>query len=111
MHVSAPKPPKIGGAHIDIGMNKTIITNKKDTDDGWRFEVETSAGTEHVVTLSSDYHQELTNGDIPPQALIEKSFAFLLDNEPASAILSEFDCADIEQYFPSYPQKISQQLS
>lgn len=83
-------------------MNEITITNKEETDQGWRFVVETPAGTEHTVTLDSDYYQKLTDGGISPQVLVEKSFAFLLDNEPASAILSAFELKEIENYFPEF---------
>lgn len=86
-----------------------IITQEK-LDDGWEFNVQTPAGSEHAVTVSRDYYQELTDGKTTPEEFVRKSFAFLLGNEPASAILSEFELANIETYFPSYPEKISQLL-
>lgn len=104
MHLSAPKPRKIGVLILVSIMNKITITNKEKTAQGWRFVVETPAGTEHTVTLDSDYYQELTSGDISAQVLIKKGFAFLLDNEPASAILSAFELKEIENYFPKFAE-------
>jgi len=38
-----------------------------------------------------------------PERLLEASFEFLLEREPASAILSRFALPVIERYFPEYP--------
>lgn len=42
--------------------------------------------------------------------ILVKSFEFLLDREPASAILPEFTLADVERYFPEFPAEIKRQL-
>ncbi len=42
-----------------------------------------------------------------PERLLEVSFEFLLEREPASAILSRFALPVIERYFPEYPREIS----
>jgi hypothetical protein len=47
---------------------------------------------------------------VSANALITESFAFLLEREPASAVLSEFNLADTEKYFPEYPEEISSRL-
>jgi hypothetical protein len=39
--------------------------------------------------------------------LVERSFTFLLEREPPSSILREFQLPDIERYFPEYPRVIS----
>jgi hypothetical protein len=41
-----------------------------------------------------------------PEALIEASFAFLLEREPKEAILRRFELPVIEQYFPDYLGRI-----
>ena len=38
--------------------------------------------------------------DATPEALVEASFAFLLEREPKEAILRRFELPVIEQYFP-----------
>ena len=45
-----------------------------------------------------------------PERLLEASFGFLLEREPASAILSRFALPVIEGYFPEYPQVIRQMV-
>jgi hypothetical protein len=68
--------------------------------------VEDNSQTEHLVTLNKADHQRLTNGDVKPEALIEKSFEFLLEKEPKEAILSEFDFSIISRYFPEFKRDI-----
>lgn len=91
-------------------MDMVTIRHTKEVDTGWQFTVLTPAATEHTVIVNKDYYQKLVDGNTDPKELVQKSFAFLLDNEPASAILAEFDLEDIEQYFPNYPQEISARL-
>lgn len=102
----AAKPTQKRGAHINIVMSNIKITNEKELDGGWEFVVQTPAGSEHTVTVNEDYYRELTGGETTPEELVRKSFAFLLDNEPASAILSEFNLSDIEGYFPHFQEEL-----
>lgn len=44
--------------------------------------------------------------DASPEALLEASFAFLLEREPKEAILRRFELAVIERYFPEFPAQI-----
>jgi len=79
-----------------------------ETVDSTTFEV-TVAGppaSTHTVTVSPDYHQQLTGGGVPAGELVRKSFEFLLQREPNTSILSRFDLRVIEQYFPEYGQTI-----
>jgi hypothetical protein len=64
--------------------------------------------TSHQVSVNADYAQRLTQGKISVAALIEASFAFLLDRESNTSILRSFDLSVIERYFPEYPRTISQ---
>jgi hypothetical protein len=41
-----------------------------------------------------------------PERLLEASFEFLLQREPATSILSRFALSVIERYFPDYPRVI-----
>ena len=58
--------------------------------------------TVHRVFLSEEYYKELTDGNIDPKELIQRSFEFLLEREPNTAILSEFDLRKIKDYFPEF---------
>jgi hypothetical protein len=80
--------------------------------DATTFQVTVTAGrtTTHTVTVTEDYHQKLTAGDVSPEKLVEKSFEFLLDREPNTSILSRFDLPIIGRYFPEYEREITRML-
>jgi hypothetical protein len=82
------------------------------TIDSTSFEVivEGHTTTTHRVTLTHLYYQKLTNGQVPPEKLVEKSFEFLLDRESNTSILSRFDLPIIERYFPEYEETIKKML-
>jgi hypothetical protein len=46
-------------------------------------------------------------GDDEPADLVRRSFAFLLEREPPSAILPNFDLPVIARYFPEYEREIA----
>jgi hypothetical protein len=60
----------------------------------------------HVVTLEEDYHRRLTGGRITAEALIRRSFEFLLARESKESILSSFDLPVIQRYFPDYERTV-----
>ncbi|MEW5977855.1 MAG: hypothetical protein AB1898_18840 [Acidobacteriota bacterium] len=62
--------------------------------------------TTHTVTVAAEYWQKLTDGKVPPEKLIEKSFEFLLEREPNTSILRTFDLHVIQRYFPEYENTI-----
>ena len=66
--------------------------------------------TTHTVTVDPEYHRKLTGERIDMEALIEKSFRFLLEREPNTAILSRFDLPLIGHYFPEYESWIRREL-
>ena len=63
--------------------------------------------TTHDVTVAPEDVARYAPGTTP-QRLLEASFEFLLEREPASSILSRFALPVIERYFPEYPQVIRQ---
>jgi len=82
------------------------------TIDSTNFEVivEGLTTTTHQVTLTHLYYQKLTNNQVTPEILVEKSFEFLLDRETNTSILSRFDLPIIERYFPEYEETIKKML-
>jgi hypothetical protein len=66
--------------------------------------------TQHQVKLEPSYYEKLTNGSVPPETLVEKSFEFLLAREPNTSILRHFDLSLINNYFPEYESKIKEML-
>src|ERR1700735_1210582 len=61
--------------------------------------------TRHRVTLAAAYFARLASGH-PPERCIEAAFRFLLDREPAQAILRRFDVDIIPKYFPEFEREL-----
>ena len=69
------------------------------------FEVRVTEGsstTSHRVRLAPDLLAELGLGDVEPERLLRETFAFLLDRESASEIMSEFSLDDVARFFPEF---------
>jgi hypothetical protein len=62
--------------------------------------------TTHTVTVQVDYSETLTQRAATTERLIEASFEFLLEREPNTSILREFDLPVIGRYFPEYESSI-----
>ena len=67
--------------------------------------------TKHIVILTNEYHDSLTNKKISKKKLLEYSFQFLLEREPNTSILSFFELNIISKYFPEYEKEIKKILS
>lgn len=73
------------------------------------FEVSVATGgatTTHRVTLRAADRVRLAGGDTDAERLIEESFRFLLDREPNTSILGQFDLPAIGHYFPEYASEM-----
>ena len=66
--------------------------------------------TTHTVTVTPQDVARYATPGASPERLIEASFEFLLEREPAGAILSTFALPVIERYFPDYPRVIRTML-
>ncbi|ASC72486.1 uncharacterized protein XM38_034430 [Halomicronema hongdechloris C2206] len=88
------------------------IQSETQTNDGWAYEVTLTNGREHRyrVTLSQADYQAWSQERVPPAAVITAAFEFLLAREPASSILSSFDCSVIRRYFPAVDRELPKQL-
>lgn len=82
------------------------------TDSPDTFDVTVTEGdqrTQHRVTVP-----DRASAGLPEQAdtdrLVRSSFAFLLEREPARAILPEFSLDVITRYFPEYPDEMRKRL-
>jgi len=67
-------------------------------------------GTSHHVTVPEELMEDLGVSDEQLEDLVRESFEFLLEREPASAIMSEFSLDVIERYFPEYRREIPKRL-
>jgi hypothetical protein len=56
--------------------------------------------------LSAENHEKPIGGKVSEEALIERSFEFLLERESNTSILSHFDLPVIDKYFPEYEKTI-----
>jgi hypothetical protein len=83
-----------------------MIDIKQINDTLFEVTVEGSSTTKHTVTISDDYHQNLTSGKITKEALLNQSFEFLLQRESNTMIMSRFDLPVISRYFPEYENEI-----
>lgn len=77
--------------------------------DGWEAHVTVRAGstTRHRVHVSKAEYERYGGGEV--EDLVRRSFEFLLEREPNTSILREFDLSVIERYFPEYGHVISRQ--
>ena len=66
--------------------------------------------TSHRVTVPDELLDELALPDVDQERLVEESFAFLLEREPATSILAEFPLTTISRYFPEYHDELRSRL-
>ena len=74
-------------------------------DDDFLVKVSGATSTEHRVTLTDAYWEQIWNRRLPKKDVIARSFAFLLEREPNSSILRTFDLPVIQRYFGEYEGK------
>jgi hypothetical protein len=78
----------------------------------WAVGVTTGDGvTQHRVSVPPALLAKLglTSGE--EERLVRESFGFLLEREPATAILREFSLDVIRTYFPEYDKEIQSRLA
>ena len=75
--------------------------------DQFSVEVIDKETTFHKVIISDKIHQDLTGGQVSKTQLLEKSFEFLLEREPNTSILTNFEIQLISNYFSDYENYIS----
>lgn len=77
--------------------------------EGWSCAVTVrSAGatSEHRVRVTQADLERLAPGATDPTDLVRRSFAFLLEREPATSILRSFDLPEIGRYYPAFEREI-----
>lgn len=70
-----------------------------------RFGVEVSEGpvrTSHEVSVPDQLVEELGLGAIDPSRIVRETFAFLLEREPVTSILTAFSLDQVASYFPDF---------
>ena len=68
------------------------------------------AGTTHNVTVPESLIQELNFPEDDLGRVVRESFEFLLEREPASAIMRDFSLDVIPSYFPEYGEELPRRL-
>lgn len=63
-----------------------------------------------AVTLSFQDYDLWSRGRVPPSRVVEAAFEFLLANEPATSIMSKFDCSVIRRYFSQVDRELPKLL-
>jgi len=89
------------------------IQSATETGNGWSYQVKLDQGSsqhQYSVTLSRSDYDQWSNGQVQPEQVIKAAFDFLLEREPASAILSQFDCSVIRRYFPEVDRELPKKL-
>ncbi|MEM6750708.1 MAG: hypothetical protein AAF612_09585 [Planctomycetota bacterium] len=79
----------------------------------WSYQVRVFAqGQTHdyQVTLSFQDYDLWSRGRVAPAKVVEAAFGFLLEREPAGAILSKFDCSVIRRYFAEVDRELPKLL-
>ena len=84
---------------------------EKLTEDVFKVTVSGSVATQHEVTVTDIALYDLTSGRTTKEELLDFSFKFLLDREPNTSILSQFDIIVISQYFSEYESELLQILN
>ncbi|MBA2432135.1 MAG: hypothetical protein H0V56_08475 [Chthoniobacterales bacterium] len=79
--------------------------------DVWRVSVIAATHTEHQVRVTSADVQRFSGGRGNAAQLLEASFRFLLEREPNTSILREFELPVISRYFPEYEREIGRYLA
>ena len=75
----------------------------------WAYDVSVFDGGckhDYRVTLSFQDYDLWSRGRVSPSRVVESAFEFLLKNEPASAIMTKFDCSVIRRYFPQVDEEL-----
>ena len=72
--------------------------------------IEGANETIHRVHMSQAYYRKLCGATVTHEYVLVQAFRFLLEREPSSAILSEFDVQDINRYFPEFEAELISRL-
>ena len=94
-------------------MAEIEIVTESEQGSSWLYAVRVFEGGrthEYDVTLSFADYDLWSRGRVAPSRVVEAAFEYLLDQEPASSIMSRFDCSVIRRYFPGVDQELPTRL-
>ena len=78
------------------------------------FGVEVTEGTDttgHKVLVPAGFLDDMLLADADQETIVRETIAFLLEREPATAILPEFSLLDVPRYFPEYPEELRRRMT
>ena len=73
--------------------------------------IEGDTPTRHRVHMSQDYYRSLCGATVTHEWVLMQAFKFLLEREPSTSILPEFDLTDVSQYFPEFEAELKALLA
>lgn len=94
-------------------MAEVEINQETEGESQWSYQVrvfENGRTHEYDVTLGFSDYDLWSRGRVAPSRVVEAAFNFLLSREPATSILSRFDCSVIRRYFPEVDEELPRQL-
>ena len=72
--------------------------------------VEGETETRHRVHMSQEYYRRLCGATVTHEYVLVQAFRFLLEREPNTSILAEFDLPDIAGFFPEFEAVLKDRL-
>ena len=90
---------------------KLAIELKSEAIHAWVYEVTINKGVDYsikTITVDKAYKEELVGESTNARTLVQESVMFLLEREPATSILSEFNLKEINKYFKEYEETIKE---
>ncbi|QXP94107.1 hypothetical protein [Methylococcus capsulatus] len=89
-------------------MAEVTVTRRDDS--VFEVVVKGATTTSHAVTVDPSYAARIAGAAVPVEMLVRRSFDFLLEREPNTAILRRLDLSVIGRYFPEYERVIKGML-
>jgi hypothetical protein len=66
--------------------------------------------TSHRVAVTGRIVDDLRLDPDDGERIVRETIGFLLEREPATAILAEFSLADVDRYFPAFRDELTTRL-
>jgi hypothetical protein len=85
--------------------SEMLTVEAKPAAEGWECAVD-AAGSLHTVRVRPGDLERWGRSGETAERLVTRAFEFLLQREPAGAILRSFELADIQRYFPEFDREI-----
>jgi hypothetical protein len=88
-----------------------VISASLSAADTWEVVVEGTTETRHRVRMPAAYYRKLCAGTVTHEWLLIEAFRFLLEREPNTSILRDFELEDIARYFPEFESDMARRLA